>query len=42
MVGTQFVVNIDKPTLRELNTNLRNDTLDVYEQPPLPPTSDWP
>jgi LCP family protein required for cell wall assembly len=42
MVGTQFVVNVDKTTLRELNKNLRNDTLDTYEQPQLPPTSDWP
>lgn len=42
MIGTQFVVDVDEPNLRQLSKNLRNDTLDAYEQPPLPPTSDWP
>jgi hypothetical protein len=42
MVGNQFVVHVDKPNLRQLRKNLRNDTLGTYSQPPLPPTSDWP
>ncbi len=42
MVGNQFVVHVDKPNLRQLRKNLRNDTLSTYSQPPLPPTSDWP
>jgi LCP family protein required for cell wall assembly len=42
MLGTQFVVNVDLPNLRQLRKNLRNDTLGTYTQPPLPPTSDWP
>lgn len=42
MVGNQFVVHVDQPNLRQLRKNLRNDTLDTYQQPPLPPTSDWP
>jgi len=42
MVGNQFVVHVDDVNLRQIRENLRNDTLGTYQQPPLPPTSDWP
>lgn len=42
MVGNQFVVHVDKPNLRQLRQELRNDTLGTYQQPQMPPTSDWP